>query len=110
MKEYEKIINKEDKLQNLLAVYVLLDHGRLNLLDEDYYKELLKDIEDNENKNFLVTKEYQQKILAISAEMAKLEHDDIYDFIQNEIELSEKILEKENNDNSQNYDYWEELC
>lgn len=104
MKEYEKIINKNDKLQNTLALYILLDHGRLNLLNKDYYNSLSKDIEDRKHKNPFMTKEYEKQILDISVEMAKLEHNDIYDFIQNEIDLSNKALEKENTDNSPDYD------
>lgn len=104
MKEYEKIINKNDKLQNTLALYILLDHGRLNLLNKDYYNSLSKDIEDKNHKNPFMTKEYEKQILDISVEMAKLEHNDIYDFIQNEIDLSNKALEKENTDNSPDYD------
>lgn len=102
-KNYEKIINKNDKFQNIVAMYNLLDHGRLNLLDKEYYEGLLKDIEENGDKNPFMTKEYQKQILDISAEMAKLEHNDIYDFIQNEIDLSNKTLEKE--DTSPDYDY-----
>lgn len=104
MKNYEKIINKNDKVQNILALYILLDHGRLNLLDSDYYNGLSNDIESN-NRSPFMTKEYQKQILDISVEMAKLEHDDIYDFIQNEIDLSNKALDKENNENSPDYEY-----
>lgn len=105
MKKYEEIINKNDKLQNTLALYILLDHGRLNLLDNDYYEELVKDIESGKIKNPFMTKEYEKQILDISVEMAKLEHNDIYDFIQNEIDLSNKSLAKEGNENSPEYDY-----
>lgn len=104
MKEYEKIINKNDKLQNTLALYVLLDHGRLNLLNKDYYNSLAEDIENKKHKNPFMTKEYEKQILDISVEMAKLEHNDIYDFIQTEIDLSDKALEKESADNSPDYD------
>ena len=104
LKEYEKKLNKNDKLQNTLALYILLDHGRLNLLNEDYYNELSKDIDSKEHRNPFMTKEYEKQILDISVEMAKLEHNDIYDFIQNEIDLSDKALEKENADTSPDYD------
>ena len=104
LKEYEKIINKNDKLQNTLALYILLDHGRLNLLDKVYYNGLSKDIESKEHKNPFMTKEYEKQILDISVNMAKLKHNDIYDFIQSEIDLSDKALEKEDADNSPDYD------
>lgn len=105
MKEYEKIINKHDKLQYTLAIYVLLDHGRENLLDEEYYNELSDEIESGKTKNPYMTKEYEKQILDISVEIAKLEHKDIFDLIQHEIELSDKALENETNENSPEYDY-----
>lgn len=105
MKKYKEITNNHDKLLNTLAVYILLDHGRVNLLDKDYYKELYKDIESGKTRNPYITKKQEKEILDISIEMAKLEHDDIYDFIQNEIDLSQKSLEKENDNISTDYEY-----
>lgn len=105
MKKYEEITNSHEKLLNTLAAYLLLDHGKLNLLDKDYYNELYKDIENGKTKNPYLSKDNEKEILDISVEMAKLEHDDIYDFIQNEIELSQKPLEKEKDNISTDYEY-----
>lgn len=105
MKKYEKITNKHENLQNTLAIYVLLDHGRLNLLDKDYYDELSKDIESGKTQNPFMTKEYEKEILDISVEMAKLEHNDIYDFIQNEMNLSERTIENKEDNTSTEYEY-----
>ncbi len=102
-KNYKKVINRNDNIQNIAAMYILLDHGRVNLLDKEYYDGLLKDIEENGDNNLLMTKKYQKEILDISAKMATLEHDDLYDFIQNEIDLSNKTLEKD--DTSPEYEY-----
>lgn len=102
-KNYEKVINKNNKTQNMLALYILIEHGKLNLLNKEYYDRLYKDIEENGDSNSFLTKDYQKEILNISVKLAELNHNDIYDFIQNEIDLSNKSLEKE--DDSPNYEY-----
>ena len=100
---YKSILGRNNHLQNVMALNYLLDLGRSNLLNDEFYSKQLEEIENKykENKgNPFMTKDFVIDALKISIQMATLNPKDIYAFIQNEIETS-----KEQENDSIDYDY-----
>lgn len=102
--DYKSVLGRNNYLQNALALNCLLDLGRNNLLNDDFYNRQLKELEDkyDEDKdNPLMTKDFAMESLKISRQMATLQMKEICSFIQNEIVNSEE-QNKEND--SPDYD------
>lgn len=102
---YKSILGRNNHMQNVMALNYLLDIGRSNLLNDEFYNKQLDEIENKykENKgNPLMTKDFVIEALKISRQMATLDQKDIYAFIQNEIEISK---EPEQENDSIDYDY-----
>ena len=106
---YKVILGKNDLTQNLLALCILSDHGRINLLDNTYYQTKKEEIEIDEGigKGMpFLSKDYKKRILEISRDMAILSQNDLYKFIQNEIDISDnKEYESIEDKETPNYDY-----
>ena len=64
MKEYEKVIDKRNTIQNAFAINYLLQNGRNNLLDDKYFSEILEKVDNN--KNSFATPQYQKEAMKIS--------------------------------------------
>ena len=85
MKEYKRILGRNNPLQNELALALLLQKGRENLLNNKFYNELLKDAEKNPN-NFM-TPNFQKEYIEISRDMAKMKQKDLYEYIKDEVNI-----------------------
>jgi len=100
--EKEKL---ERNAMNLMAFNCLIDYGRNNLLNDDYYNQLIKQMENDyeEGKgNPFMEKDYAIEIIKVSRRMASLEHKDLYDFIQKGFIVSNEIQQE---NDSPDYDY-----
>lgn len=101
-------MEKEDlerNAMNLMAFNCLIDYGRNNLLNEDYYNQLIKQMENDYEKgkgNPFMEKDYAIEIIKVSRKMAFLEHKDLYDFIQKGFIVSNEIQQE---NDSPDYDY-----
>ncbi len=108
-KDYKSILSKNDLTQNLLALNILLDYGRINLLDENYFVTKKEEIEETDGiakGDFILSKDYKMRILEISRDMAQLKPNDLYQFIQNELNISnDKEHENLEDKETPNYDY-----
>lgn len=80
MEKYKEILGNNLHIKNKLALQVLLDKGRENLLDAKTYNEMLKYVE--ENRTNLMTLEFQQEIVKIARDMARMNPNDLYQFIK----------------------------
>ena len=85
MKEYKKILGKNHPMQNSLALTLLLEKGRENILNEQFYNSMLKSAE--ENSNAFMTVDFQKEFIKIARDMAKMKSNDLYEFIKNEINI-----------------------
>lgn len=83
MKNYEKIINKNNVIQNSVALTMLLQYGRNTILDDKSFEEISKEFANTVNS--LMTEEFQKEILSTSRELAKMKEKDVYDFIYDKV-------------------------
>lgn len=96
-------LKRNDNPMNLMALQCLLDYGRKNLLNDDFYNEQIKNLEDeyaNEKGNPFLSKDYAIEIIKTSRKMASMEHKDLYDFIQKDLIITNEIEQ-----DSPDYDY-----
>lgn len=49
MKEYQKILGNNNPLQNGLALTLLLEKGRENILNDNFYDAMLKSVDEKPN-------------------------------------------------------------
>ena len=89
MKNYEKTINKNNTLQNTFALNILLQVGRNNLLNEDYFKNMLDSIDDK--KNMLMSADYQKEVYEIARKMAQLQDKDLCNYIYDKVKEEKKL-------------------
>ena len=98
-------LKRNDNPMNLMALDCLLNYGRNNLLNDDYYNHLIKQMENDYEKgkgNPFMEKDYAIEIIRTSRKMASLEHKDLYDFIQKDLIISHEIQQE---NDSPDYDY-----
>lgn len=104
-----KDLRKNDNPMNVMALAYLLDYGRKNLLNDDYYNYLIRQMESNYDKgkgNPFFTKDYSIEIIKTSRKMALLESKDLYEFIQKDLIITQEIQE-ENDYPDDDYEYEE---
>lgn len=98
-------IKANDIITNRFALENLLDFGRKNLLNDEFYNKHIKQTENEYNSGLgipIMTKDLALKIIKTSRQMAMLESKDLFDLIQAEIYVTQEI-EQENT--SPDYDY-----
>ena len=86
MREYQKILGKNNPLQNQLALALLLKKGTENILNDKFYNAMLKNVE--EKPNSFMTADFQKEYIKISRDMASMKSNDLYDFIKNEVNIT----------------------
>lgn len=89
MKSYENHISKSNSLTNTFALNTLLEVGRKNLLDNNYFEKMLNGV----NENSFMTADYQKEILKIAKNMAELKDKDLCEYIYDKVK-TEKRLER----------------
>ena len=95
----------EKNAMNLMAFNCLIDYGKINLLNDDYYNKLIKKMENDYEQgkgNPFMEKDYAIEIIKVSRKMASLEYKDLYDFIQKGFIVSNELLQE---NDSTDYDY-----
>lgn len=86
MREYQKILGKNNPLQNQLALALLFEKGTENILNDKFYNAMLKNVE--EKPNSFMTADFQKEYIKISRDMASVKSNDLYDFIKNEVNIT----------------------
>ena len=89
MKEYEKVIDKRNTIQNAFAINYLLQNGRNNLLDDECFNEMLEKAENN--KNSFATPEYQKEAMKIARRMASLTDKQFCEYIHDKVKEEKKL-------------------
>lgn len=87
MKNYEKVIDKRNSIQNGFALNILLQHGRNNLLNDKYYENMIK----GANGTSLMTAEYQKEVCEIARNMAKLDDKSFCEYVYDKVKDSKKL-------------------
>ena len=82
-KEYEKVINKNNIVQNSLALAIFLEYGRKNILDEKTFAEIQQSMK--KQMGALMTEEYQEDIKNTLTAMAKMKDKDFCEYIHDKI-------------------------
>lgn len=85
MKEYKKILGDNIQLQNQLALAVLLDKGRENLLNDNFFNKMLESVD--KKPNGIMTASFQKEFIKIARDMAKMKANDLYEYIKNEVPI-----------------------
>lgn len=83
MKEYEKVINKHNIVQNSLALAIFLEYGRKNILDEETFADIQQSMK--KQMGALMTEEYQEDIKNTIIAMAKMKDKDFCEYIHDKI-------------------------
>lgn len=86
MREYQKILGKNNPLQNQLALTLLFEKGRENILNDKFYNSMLKSVDEKPNP--FMTADFQKEYIKISKDMASMKSNDLYDFIKNEVNIT----------------------
>ena len=89
MKEYEKVIDKRNTIQNAFAINYLLQNGRNNLLDDKYFSEILEKVDNN--KNSFATPQYQKEAMKIARRMAGLTDKQFCEYIYDKVKEEKKL-------------------
>ena len=83
MKEYEKVINKNNIVQNSLALAIFLEYGRKNILDEKTFADIQQSMK--KQMGALMTEEYQEDVKNTRIAMAKMKDKDFCEYIHDKI-------------------------
>lgn len=94
-KSYRKVLNGNYMAQNMEALKLIIEHGRLNFLNDNFCKEMKKKI----NKGHYET-EYYTDIIDIARRMAEMPLYDIYELMEDKIVLL-KMTEPKINESQQ---------
>ena len=86
MREYQRILGKNNPLQNELALALLFEKRTENILNDKFYNAMLKNVE--EKPNSFMTADFQKEYIKISTDMASMKSNDLYDFIKNEVNIT----------------------
>lgn len=89
MKNYEKTIDKTNITQNVFGLNILLQTGKTNLLNDEFYNRML----DNADKNAepLMTGDYLRGAIKIARKMAELNDKDFCEYIYDKVKADKKF-------------------
>lgn len=90
MKEYEKTLGKNNPVQNAMAFSYLLENGRKTILNEDYYNKTVEQIK-NDNRDLLMTPDFQIEVLDIARNMANMKEKDLQNYIYDKVKETRKL-------------------
>lgn len=88
-----------------MALENLLEFGRTNLKDDDFYNKQIREIEETHQEGKgtpFMTKDYEIEIIKISRKIASMTSKDLYNYIQNEMSKTEELT---NDKDEPKYDY-----
>ncbi len=86
----DKILRNNDKLMNDVAFSYLLEYGRKNLLNDNFYHNEIKEIEKGK-QCFLMTPKFKKEVLEIARYMAGMKDKDLKKYVYNKVKEERKI-------------------
>lgn len=86
----DRILRNNEKLMNDVAFSYLLEYGRQNILDSNFYNNEIKEIE-NGKKGFLMTPEFKKEVLEIAKYMAEMKDKDLKNYVYNKVKAERKM-------------------
>lgn len=88
MEKNKDILKRNNPVQNEMALIYVLEHGRINLKNDAFYKTQLDNIE--KNRNGFMTPEFQKEVLKIARDMAQMDTQELYKFIASQNKIRNK--------------------
>lgn len=85
----DKFLRRNNKLMNNVAFSYLIEYGRQNILDDNFYRNQIQEVE-NEKKHFLMTPEFKKEVMEIARYMAKMKDKDLKNYVFDEIKDERK--------------------
>lgn len=81
-KNYNKVLSGNYSTQNMKALKLILEYGRTNFLDDDFCKELKKDISRG---SYVYKTDFYTEIVDIAKKMAEMPMYDLYELMEDKI-------------------------
>lgn len=88
----DKKLKSNNPLQNAMALNLLLENGRVNILNDDLYNKEIKRIE-NDKSNSLMTPEFRKEVMEIARYMASMKEKDLRTYIYERVKEERKIVD-----------------
>ncbi len=87
------LLRKNNKLMNEIAFSYLIEFGKRNLLDDEFYKKELKLQEEKEKGiiGLILTPEAKKEIVEIARYMAEMKDKDLKKYVYNEVKAERKM-------------------
>lgn len=86
----DKILRNNNKLMNDIAFSYLLEYGRQNILNDNFYNNQIKEIEQDK-KNFLMTPEFKKEVLEIAKYMAGMKDKELKNYVYDKVKEERKM-------------------
>ena len=86
----DKILRNNKKIMNDVAFSYLLEYGRKNILDDNFYKNELKEIQV-EKGNLLITPEFKKEVIELARYMAKMKDKELKKYIFSQVKKEIKM-------------------
>lgn len=89
-KNYRKVLSGNYMAQNMKALKLVVEYGRLNFLDDNFCKEMKKNIKKGHYE-----KEYYTEIIDIAKDIAKMSLYDMYELMEDKMSILKMTEPKE---------------
>lgn len=93
-KIYEEIIKGKEPLQCAFALEYLLAYGKENLINDAFYQDLQKQINEYDDRGSENNRRYVSDSLEIARNLARLNTRNISDYIYEQVKYRKKIEKK----------------
>ena len=90
MKKYEEFLKRGNDIQNAFAIEYLLDYGRRNLSNDNFFENLQKDIKSKDDRNSIISNDFTLGAINIARNIAKLESKEIYKYIYQDMKEKQR--------------------
>lgn len=89
----DRILRNNDKLMNEMAFSYLIEYGKINILDDEFYKKELKLQEEKEKGiiGLILTPQAKKEIIEIARYMAGMKDKDLKKYVYNEVKAERKM-------------------
>lgn len=84
VKNYRKLLSGNYSIQNIGALKLIIEYGRLNLQDDNFCKKLKKDISE---KDHFYEPEFYTDMVDIAKKIAEMPKYDLYELIEDKISI-----------------------
>lgn len=89
----DRLLRNNSKLMNEIAFSYLIEYGKKNILDDEFYKKELKLLEEKEKGiiGLILTPKAKREVIEIARHMAKMKDNDLKKYVYNEVKAKIKM-------------------